>query len=183
LTRGCGWHLTDFTVRFRGVFRRGNADIVQPYRLGSCARDSQVDLCTAAARRAVMPFRPQEIARFDSHAARGATSRHAVASKTEFPIALLARRDAVRHEGRRIQDYSSLLRRPARWRPRERCWHSSAVKLDDLPEWQWPDILAHLKCTKCGSVGWVDPRPNWGEVINYSTVFMRCSLPPAMSSI
>ena len=52
--------------------------------------------------------------------------------------------------------------------PRERCWHSSAVKLDDLPEWQWPDILAHLKCTKCGSVGWVDPRPNWGEVINYS---------------
>ena len=29
------------------------------------------------------------------------------------------------------------------------------------------DILAHLKCTKCGSVGWVDPRPNWGEVINY----------------
>jgi hypothetical protein len=50
---------------------------------------------------------------------------------------------------------------------RERCWHSSAVKLDDLPEWQWPDILAHLKCTKCGSVGWVDPRPNWGEVINY----------------
>jgi hypothetical protein len=30
---------------------------------------------------------------------------------------------------------------------RERCWHSSAVKLDDLPEWQWPDILAHLKST------------------------------------
>jgi hypothetical protein len=24
----------------------------------------------------------------------------------------------------------------------ERCWHSSPVKLDDLPEWQWPDILA-----------------------------------------
>jgi hypothetical protein len=47
---------------------------------------------------------------------------------------------------------------------RERCWHSSAVKFDDLP----PDILAHLKCTKCGSVGWVDPRPNWNEVINYS---------------
>lgn len=51
---------------------------------------------------------------------------------------------------------------------RERCWHSSAVKLDDLPEWQWPDIPAHLKCTKCGGVGWVDPRPNWGEVVNYS---------------
>ena len=37
-------------------------------------------------------------------------------------------------------------------------------ELDDLPT----DILAHLKCTKCGSVGWVDPRPNWGEVINYN---------------
>jgi len=40
--------------------------------------------------------------------------------------------------------------------------------LDDLPDWQWPDILAHLKCTKCSSVGWVDPRPNWGEVIDYN---------------
>lgn len=26
-------------------------------------------------------------------------------------------------------------------------------------------ICAHLRCTKCGSVGWVDPRPNWGEVV------------------
>jgi hypothetical protein len=49
-----------------------------------------------------------------------------------------------------------------------RCWHSAAVRLDDLPDWQWPDILAHLKCTNCGSVGWVDPRPNWGEVIDYN---------------
>jgi hypothetical protein len=22
--------------------------------------------------------------------------------------------------------------------------------------------------SKCGSVGWLDPRPNWGVVINYS---------------
>lgn len=27
-------------------------------------------------------------------------------------------------------------------------------------------ICAHLKCAKCGSVGWVDPRPNWSEVID-----------------
>ena len=51
---------------------------------------------------------------------------------------------------------------------RPRCWHSAAVKLDDLPDWQWPDILAHLKCTQCGSVGWVDPRPKMGEVVNYN---------------
>jgi hypothetical protein len=50
---------------------------------------------------------------------------------------------------------------------RPRCWHTAQLKLDDLPDWQWPDILAHLKCTNCGSVGWVDPRPNWGEVIDY----------------
>ena len=36
-----------------------------------------------------------------------------------------------------------------------------------LPDWGWYDICAHLKCTRCGSVGWVDPRPNWSEVINY----------------
>jgi hypothetical protein len=42
------------------------------------------------------------------------------------------------------------------------------VRLDDLPDWEWPDILAHLKWTKCGSVGWVDPRPNLVEVIDYN---------------
>jgi hypothetical protein len=49
-----------------------------------------------------------------------------------------------------------------------RCHHWSAKKLDDLPEWDWYDISAHLKCTKCGSIGWVDTRPNWGEVINFN---------------
>jgi hypothetical protein len=39
-----------------------------------------------------------------------------------------------------------------------RCYHCSAKKLDDLPEWDWYNISAHLKCTKCGSVGWVDTR-------------------------
>jgi hypothetical protein len=41
--------------------------------------------------------------------------------------------------------------------PRPRCWHYAVVKLDDLPDWEWQDICAHLRCSKCGSVGWVDP--------------------------
>jgi hypothetical protein len=49
-----------------------------------------------------------------------------------------------------------------------RCWHWAAVPLDRLPDWDWYDICAHLKCTKCGSVGWVDPRPNLSEVIDFN---------------
>jgi hypothetical protein len=49
-----------------------------------------------------------------------------------------------------------------------RCHYWSAKKLDDLPEWDWYDISAHLKCTQCGSVVWVDTRPNWSEVINFN---------------
>jgi hypothetical protein len=41
------------------------------------------------------------------------------------------------------------------------------VPLDRLPDWDWFDICAHLKCSKCGSVGWIDPRPNWSEVVNF----------------
>jgi hypothetical protein len=32
-------------------------------------------------------------------------------------------------------------------------------------------VARHLrppKCTKCGSVGWVDPRPDWTEVIKFN---------------
>src|SRR5438270_8405553 len=47
-------------------------------------------------------------------------------------------------------------------------WHYAAVPLDRLPDWDWYDICAHLKCTKCGSVGWVDPRRNWCEVIDFN---------------
>jgi len=45
---------------------------------------------------------------------------------------------------------------------------NAEVPLDRLPDWDWYDICAHFKCTRCGSVGWVDPRPNWTEVINYT---------------
>jgi hypothetical protein len=35
----------------------------------------------------------------------------------------------------------------------ERCWHSAIVSLDRLPDWERYDICAHLKCSKCGSMG------------------------------
>ena len=47
------------------------------------------------------------------------------------------------------------------------CHHNASLKLDDLPEWDWYDISAHLKCTKCGAIGYVDTRLNWSEVINF----------------
>jgi hypothetical protein len=25
-----------------------------------------------------------------------------------------------------------------------------------------------MRCTVCGSIGWVDPRPNWPEVIDFN---------------
>ncbi|QIG91968.1 MULTISPECIES: hypothetical protein [unclassified Bradyrhizobium] len=34
--------------------------------------------------------------------------------------------------------------------------------------WDWHDISAHLKCTACGKVGWVDTRLDWGEVIDFA---------------
>jgi hypothetical protein len=44
-----------------------------------------------------------------------------------------------------------------------RCGHSAHLRLSDLPDWDWRDISAHLKCTKCGTVGYVDTRVNWSE--------------------
>jgi hypothetical protein len=49
-----------------------------------------------------------------------------------------------------------------------RCHHHGRLRLDDLPDWDWYDISAHLKCTECGAVGWVCTRPDWTEVINFS---------------
>jgi hypothetical protein len=48
-----------------------------------------------------------------------------------------------------------------------RCHHNGRINLADLPDWDWYDISAHLKCTKCGSVGWVATRLDWSEVINF----------------
>ncbi|WP_375762914.1 hypothetical protein ACE10X_22820 [Bradyrhizobium sp. Pha-3] len=46
--------------------------------------------------------------------------------------------------------------------------HNGRLNLADLPEWDWADISAHLKCSACGKVGWVDTRMDWGEVINFA---------------
>ncbi len=48
------------------------------------------------------------------------------------------------------------------------CHHSADLNLDDLPDWTWPQISAHLRCSKCASIGYVDTRLNWGEVINFN---------------
>jgi hypothetical protein len=37
-----------------------------------------------------------------------------------------------------------------------------------LPEWDWYDISAHLRCTRWGAVGYVDTRLNWAEVIDFN---------------
>jgi hypothetical protein len=48
------------------------------------------------------------------------------------------------------------------------CHHNGRLKLADLPDWDWSDISAHLACTDCGRVGWVDTRLDWSEVIDFS---------------
>lgn len=44
--------------------------------------------------------------------------------------------------------------------------YNGRLNLADLPDWDWYDVSAHLKCTACGKVGWVDTRLDWGQVIN-----------------
>jgi hypothetical protein len=48
------------------------------------------------------------------------------------------------------------------------CRHNGTLRLADLPDWDWCDISAHLKCTICGTVGYVDTRLNWSEVVNFN---------------
>jgi hypothetical protein len=48
------------------------------------------------------------------------------------------------------------------------CHHNASLKLDSLPDWDWRDISAHLRCTRCGTVGYVDTRLNWSEVIDFN---------------
>lgn len=95
-----------------------------------------------------------------------------MAPQTQSPTSLLGHRPACRHEGGGLLHHPSLLRRSTDRDPRPRCWHYSVVPLDRLPNWGWYDICSHLKCTRCGSVGWVDPRPNWSEVIDYQRGFL-----------
>ncbi|GIQ78330.1 hypothetical protein [Bradyrhizobium sp. RD5-C2] len=46
--------------------------------------------------------------------------------------------------------------------------HNGRLKLADLPDWDWSDISAHLKCIACGKVGWLDTRMDWGKVIDFA---------------
>jgi len=39
----------------------------------------------------------------------------------------------------------------------------------DLPEWDWYDIPAHLRCSQCDSVGCVDMRLGLGRSDQFST--------------
>ncbi len=48
------------------------------------------------------------------------------------------------------------------------CGRCRSVPLEDLPDWNWRDISAHFRCTKCGTVGCVDTRNNWSEVIDFN---------------
>ena len=48
------------------------------------------------------------------------------------------------------------------------CGHCGRLPLKALPDWDWREISAHLRCTECGTVGYVDTRMDWGEVINFN---------------
>ena len=53
-------------------------------------------------------------------------------------------------------------------RSHHRGHHQASLRLDDLPAWDWYDIGAPLKCTKCGTVGYVDTLLNWSDVIDFN---------------
>ena len=48
------------------------------------------------------------------------------------------------------------------------CGHCGRVALENLPEWDWQEISAHFRCTECGTVGYVDTRMDWSEVIDFN---------------
>jgi hypothetical protein len=45
--------------------------------------------------------------------------------------------------------------------------YNGRLRVAKLPPWDWHDISAHLKCTVCGSVGWVDTRLDSSAVIEF----------------
>ncbi len=51
---------------------------------------------------------------------------------------------------------------------RTRCHHKADLQLDGLPDWPWQAVSAHLRCTECGCIGYVDTRVDWNEVINFN---------------
>lgn len=53
---------------------------------------------------------------------------------------------------------------------RRRCWHEKDIPLDALPDTSWEQIAWRLRCTKCGSLGYVNLRVDWTEVIDFHSV-------------
>lgn len=50
-----------------------------------------------------------------------------------------------------------------------RCWHRADLRLIELPQVTWYEVGCRLRCTACGSVGYVSLAFDWGEVIDFST--------------
>jgi hypothetical protein len=57
--------------------------------------------------------------------------------------------------------------------------HCGRLPLKDLPEWDWREISAHSRCSKCGTVGYVDTRMDLSEV----TPAQMFSIPSAVAVI
>jgi hypothetical protein len=93
---------------------------------------------------------------------------NALAPQTKPSTELVDQGKPVHRTGGRLQNHLVKLRWPSRSRSSAAVLAQRHHSLDSLPDWQCYDICAHLKWTKCGSVGWVDPRPNWPEVINFN---------------
>ena len=53
----------------------------------------------------------------------------------------------------------------------DRCHDNGRLSLSDLPDWDWYDISAHLRCTS--TVGVVNTRVDWTEVINFKGRLLR----------
>lgn len=51
-----------------------------------------------------------------------------------------------------------------------RCDHKADVPFDRLPPSSWAEVSARLKCTRCGSVGFVDVRLDWSEIVDFKYV-------------
>jgi len=51
----------------------------------------------------------------------------------------------------------------------ECCWHQAVKQLAELPPLTWYEIGCRLRCTRCNSLGYVNLRVDWSELIDFST--------------
>jgi hypothetical protein len=88
--------------------------------------------------------------------------RHALASKTSTLAQILGR---SRQSRRWLQNRFGQLRRAAEGKALRSL---RLPPLEALPDWDWREISAHLRCTVCGTVGYVDTRNDWSKVIDFN---------------